>query len=328
MTQSRPLRAITAVIGGWVAVRTLFLLPPSPVMTAASPIARAFAEPPPGVTIALPDETRAASVSPAAAALTIVLEAPQSLSPEPRRSPFRLVALSPQVEPGDAPAPEAAISVAPRPLESERRSRLSGSVWALVRDGGVVPVGAGGQLGGSQAGVRLFYEPGPRGWVLTARASAPLEGRRGRELSVGAGYRGRIGGVLLERRIALDRGARDAFALTGYAGLYDLALTPRLRANAHLQAGVVGLKSRDVFADGAASLERTVLESGTARLAVGATAIAAAQPGTRRVDIGPLVTARLPVAKNPVRITAGWRHRIAGNAAPRSGPAVTLGFDF
>lgn len=53
-----------------------------------------------------------------------------------------------------------------------------------------------------------------------------------------------------------------------------------------------------------------------------------AQPGVERLDIGPEIRLRLPVGQGGLRLSAEWRARIAGNARPASGPAITLITDF
>ncbi|CAN5211081.1 hypothetical protein BH09PSE3_BH09PSE3_02660 [soil metagenome] len=208
-------------------------------------------------------------------------------------------------------------------------NRLSGSAWALFRpDGAGVALGSGGTLGGSQAGIRIFYDPGPKGVALTARISAPLAMKNGREASVGVGIRGHRIGILLERRIALDRGARNAMALTAYGGVSDVALPYGLRLDGYAQAGIVGVHSRDRFADGGLSIVRPVFRSGKTSLSVGGAVSGGGQPGVARGDIGPEMVGVLPLGGRAVRITAGWRERVAGRAAPGSGPSLSIGFGF
>jgi hypothetical protein len=96
----------------------------------------------------------------------------------------------------------------------------------------------------------------------------------------------------------------------------------RLTLDAYAQAGVVGLRSRDAFFDGSVRLSVPL-----GRFELGAGAWAAAQPGVERFDIGPTVSMRLPAIRN-TRLRADWRFRVAGDAAPASGPAVTLATDF
>ena len=63
-------------------------------------------------------------------------------------------------------------------------------------------------------------------------------------------------------------------------------------------------------------------------LSVGAGLWGGAQPGVSRIDIGPQIVARIAVAETSLRVSAEWRQRVAGDAAPASGPSVTVGFDF
>jgi len=86
---------------------------------------------------------------------------------------------------------------------------------------------------------------------------------------------------------------------------------------------MVGLRSRDLFVDGAARLSRRI-----GAVEVGGGAWGAAQPGASRLDAGPSLSWRLPVRDANLRLQADWRFRIAGDAAPRSGPALTLAADF
>ncbi|WP_293880275.1 hypothetical protein [Sphingomonas sp.] len=217
----------------------------------------------------------------------------------------------------------------PMVSSSGPRSRLSGSAWALFRpDSAGSTLGPGGTLGGAQAGVRAFYEPGPRGLALTVRLSAPLALRSGREASAGVGIRGRAVGILLERRIALDDGARNAMSVTAYGGFNDVVLPHGLRAEGYGQIGIVGARRRDAFADGAVRIVHPLSGAGTTRLAVGAALSGGAQPGVTRVDVGPELIGIVSADQRPVRITAGWRQRIAGNAAPGSGPALSVDIGF
>lgn len=87
---------------------------------------------------------------------------------------------------------------------------------------------------------------------------------------------------------------------------------------------MVGLHDRDMFADGAVRIVLPV----RGRLRIGGGIWGAAQPGVARLDVGPHVALRLPVARTQVWVAADWRVRVAGDAAPGSGPALTLATDF
>jgi hypothetical protein len=110
--------------------------------------------------------------------------------------------------------------------------------------------------------------------------------------------------------------------LTLYGG-GGRALPHGLRLDAYGQAGIVGTGARDLFVDGAVRLSAPV-----GPLAVGIGARGAAQPGAARLDAGPSLAYRVPLRGATVRIEAEWRLRVAGAAAPGSGPALTLATDF
>lgn len=229
-----------------------------------------------------------------------------------------------RAKPAEAPGETSAVSPPPSPA----RSRFALSAWALVRSrgdrGNLAP---GGILGGSQVGARAIWEPGPRGIGLTARLSSPLASRFGNEASVGIALRRGSIGLLVEERIALDGlgGARPS--VTAFGGVSDVRLIGRLTVDGYAQAGVVGLRNRVGFADGAVRVEHP-LSGRAVRLAAGASLSGGAQPGLARLDAGPLVALSVPVAGGSLRIAGEWRFRVAGNAAPGSGPVLTMGADF
>jgi len=121
-----------------------------------------------------------------------------------------------------------------------------------------------------------------------------------------------------------DLGSAVLAALHAPSGVYNVGADPVLRrelVDGYAQAGVVGLKSRDLFADGGFALTRPVYRNFSAGFGVWG----GVQPGLYRVDAGPRVTMRV---RRNVRVHLDWRQRLAGNALPASGPAVTLAGDF
>ncbi|HWT12529.1 MAG TPA: hypothetical protein VN231_07230 [Allosphingosinicella sp.] len=204
-------------------------------------------------------------------------------------------------------------------------SRWSASTWLLLRhDRGGAALAPGGTLGGSQAGLRVHYRL-DRALALSARLSLPLRETRAAEAAAGLDWRPFAGlpvHLLAERRQALGRGGRSAFVLTLYGG-HSGRIGRRLALEAYGQAGLVGLRSRDPFVDGAGRISAPL-----GRFEVGAGAWAAAQPGASRLDVGPHVALRLPGLGGNMRLIADWRIRVAGDAAPGSGPAFTLASDF
>ena len=111
-----------------------------------------------------------------------------------------------------------------------------------------------------------------------------------------------------------------------YGGISERPLLGTLILDVYAQAGVVGAKRGDAFVDGAAALSLPVDE--TQGLSVGIGMWGAAQPGVSRLDVGPQASYRLPLQGQRVRLTAEWRMRVAGDAAPASGPALTLSTAF
>jgi hypothetical protein len=186
-------------------------------------------------------------------------------------------------------------------------------------------------LGGSQIGGRIGYRINgdtARPLSLVARAYAPVNRRSGSEAALGLEWkplRELPVRVLAERRQALGSEGRSAFALTAHGGVGDVRLFGEARLEAYGQAGAVGVRSRDLFADGSAAVTLPLGDSG--RLRIGGGVWGAVQPGVSRIDAGPRLSLALPGADH-VRLSADWRFRLHGNASPASGPALTLATDF
>ena len=330
---SRPVRAIAAVLGGWVVVRTAVLWPsgatvpvvvdnkgPLPVPRIVQPLTPAdIWEPLPQRNVAHEETPHKASVA-SGPSIEIVLDAPE---PDRSSPPVMRTAATERATILARPGPEALPAL---PVQSVKR--FSGSTWALSRTDGSAGLANGGQLGGSQIGARVFYTPGPKALALTARVSAPLGTVKGREASLGIALRGQNLGLIVEQRFALNNGGHDAPSVTAYGGVSEVPIAKGVRLNGYAQAGVVGVKNPQGFVDGAVSVETTVAEHDRSRLSVGLALSGGAQPSVQRLDIGPQIVARVPVGDTAVRVTAEWRQRIAGNATPDSGPAITVGFDF
>ena len=219
-------------------------------------------------------------------------------------------------------------SVSPA-LKRNGIDRLQLTAWALLRAqspaiAGAQSLASGGSLGASQAGSRLTYNF-TRQIAATFRTTSDV-GRRGGEVAAGVRVQP-VAGIPLwldaERRQRLGRygGGRSAFALFFEGGVYDRPMPLHFLLNTYLQGGVVGVHSRDKFIDGALTLTRPVYKQFSAGFGVWG----GAQPGLYRVDAGPRVTMRV---RNNLRVHFDWRQRLAGNAQPGSGPAVTLAGDF
>ena len=342
MSRARPLRFLALVICAWVGGRALILnladrdALADPVAATAGGTTETQAR---SSVSDLADPESNASVATATEAERLIRDSSyktlhggrlpsQSVSVPPSAPAWLPIAVTAEPAAGRAGLPTASAPPglpirAAEPLGRGRR--WSGSAWLLLRDDrGAAALVPGGTLGGSQTGARLAYRIGRR-LALSGRIYLPL--RRSSEAEVAAGLDWQPSTrlplhLLAERRQDLGGAGRSAFALTVYGGASG-RLPGGLRAEAYGQAGMVGTRSRDLFADGSI---RVALPIGPVE--VGGGAWGAAQPGAVRLDAGPAVTYGLPVRGGNLRLQADWRFRIAGDAAPGSGPALTVTADF
>lgn len=211
--------------------------------------------------------------------------------------------------------------------------RWQGSAWLLWRSGGgsSADLATVGRLGGSQAGARIDFDLMPRSSGRLAaygRATTALQSPEAPETAIGLSYqpiRHIAVSLAAERRLALDTQARDAFALLLVGGFGPRPVAGPIEASLYAQTGIVGLHKRDLFIDGKFSLLAPVKDS---PLRVGLSLSGGAQPDVERLDIGPEIQFRLPLPVIAARIGIEWRERVAGQAKPASGLAVTLAADF
>ena len=152
-------------------------------------------------------------------------------------------------------------AVDPRPRQAP--SRFSGSAWAFVRGGGrATALSPGGQIGGGQAGARLLYRiDKAERLALSARVSRTIGGIRQTEAAVGLDWKPIDTlpvHLMLDRRIAIDKGGRNAWTLGAAGGVDDVRIAPGWRLDGYGEAGVVGAHRRDLYADGAARIARAI----------------------------------------------------------------------
>lgn len=333
-----PLRFLLTVLVLWAGARAAILLPDWTGEMIMAPAAEATEAPATGAPPSLPGPLAAAPDETFLSAAFVAGEKPWPKVPvrSAATSAFGQAATTPirqlafflradmrlPVQPGTKRGQ--AFGVPFPPVDRTGSRHWSASAWLLIRDSDDPALAPGGTLGGSQAGARLNYALG--GTVsLSGRFYLPLRHSSGTEFAAGIDWRPVPSlpiSLLAERRERLGRDGRNAFALTAYGG-GSRTLTPHVRLDAYGQAGIVGLGSRDLFADGALRISRRI-----GPIEVGAGAWGAAQPGAARLDVGPSLSWRLPVPRSNLRLQADWRFRIAGDAAPGSGPALTLAADF
>jgi hypothetical protein len=242
-------------------------------------------------------------------------------------APSAPVAMKPQSE---------AVASAIRGLSQVPRvSRWSLTGWMLWRREAASGLAQAPLLGGSQAGMRLDYRlwnAGDRSLSLYGRVTRAFERPFAEEAALGVALRPVQGvpiSLLAERRQRLGAGGSSAFAFMAAGGVGPKEVASRLELEGYAQAGIVAVPGSVGFADGRISLDyrlrRKAFQPG---LAIGVAVSGAAQTGASRLDIGPEVRLRLPVAGGHMRLSAEWRQRVAGKARPASGPTIALVADF
>lgn len=274
----------------------------------------------------------------AARSVTVPLPPPEPASAEPEQPP-EFYAPVPQLEQwdlaqiarGSMSAPARQSTPAPVGIPSfipqKHLERMQLSTWALWRGQtpGTGSLASGGTLGGSQAGARLTYAFDRR-VAASLRSSSAIGGSGGGEVAAGV----RVTpipsipvSITAERRQAIGQFStgRSAFAIFAEGGVYQRPLGWDLLLDGYAQAGVVGIRSRDLFADGGLTVSRPVW----GRFSAGLGVWGGYQPGLYRVDAGPRVSMRV---RDNISVHVDWRQRLAGSAQPGSGPALTLGANF
>lgn len=338
MTNGRPLRFLLVTLAGWTALRVAMLWPAAviaPAVAAGRTDARAQAG------VGATAMSGAVGAQPTTAGIgrkAVMAASPVSRREDPHHSarpdstdgslvmaaiPPARVGVPGALVPPTAPIPRPASSSAPA-----SRPRLAGSAWLIAR-GGSDGTLLGGQLGGSQAGVRLTYALGSgRRVALAARVASPLSGR-GREAALGVEWRPTAAPVRIvaEQRLSLD-GGQGGPTLMAVGGIDPTPVAAGFRLEGYAQAGVIARDGVEGFGDGAVRLARRMVTAGRVVLDAGAGGWGAAQRGARRLDVGPTLGLVVPVGPRSIRLTLDYRTRIAGDAHPGSGPALSIGSDF
>jgi len=328
--RGRPLRFLAMVVFAWVGLRVAMLWPDTGSFPAAIQAALPFVQ-------AVPR----APVPAASATLVVAHESGPSphlplptyrapLGDDDPRVQLALMGLVQYGEPGwasFAPAPRATpLPARAMPLPERLEplpDRWSLTSWMVVRGGGGPAAAPGGQIGGGQAGVRVAWLLAPRHRLAAyGRLTTPLRGK-GQEAALGLEWQPTRTPVRLiaERRFGLD-GNPGGNGLGMITGIDHEGSGFRLEA--YGQAGVVLRRRADPYADGAARGVRMVKANGPVRFGIGAGAWGAAQRDAQRLDLGPSAT----LAVRNLRLALDWRQRVAGEARPGSGLALTLGADF
>lgn len=330
IASSRPLRFLVVVLGGWIGVRVSLLWPGADELVPAL------------VAAAAPKASAATPVTPARAAAVVSIRravipasavrmdrGPVQLQRLATAAPLPTLAMLTSSSQDTRPAASPPGPIAPTlpgiaPPPTFATSRWSGSAWAILRpDGRATPFAS--QLGGSQAGARIAYAVDEaRRVAVYARASSAIDARQ-KEAAVGLDWRPTLAPVHLvaEQRIGIE-GVRSGFAVGAVGGVGPTRLAGPVRVEGYAQAGVIFRDRREGYVDGSA---RTTIAAGK-RIDLGLGAWGGGQKGAARLDVGPTIGVTLPVERRALRLSVDWRQRVAGDARPGSGPALSVGTDF
>ena len=195
---------------------------------------------------------------------------------------------------------------------------------------------ASGQYGGSQSALLMTIpllefpkDDSVSRFALIGRASVAHDDLHAREWAAGLRWRP---SAAFPAQLSLERHFRpnrpDAFAAFVSGGHDSTSLPLGFALDGYGQAGFVTGKSGGGFADAQLHILRNMANHGHAKLAAGAGAWAGGQSDIMRIDIGPSVRAGLQAGSKQLQLDVSWRFRIAGDARPADGPAVTLSTSF
>lgn len=345
--RGQPLVVLGVILTGWVSARAMLWRPPITIAEAAVP-------PLPTPTSTFTPGAAGTSKGPRAGlpapAFAAVRPPPRSTPPPVARGSRRASAEMSQAAPLASPAsfligasPDArpappAFAPAASPASASDTSRWSADAWLLLRRGGKAGLGAAATAtyGASQAGAVVRYRLAPGSEHRPAvylRGTAALNGSRQKDAALGLSARPLASVPVVaavEVRITDDRfGSRVRPVAMAVTELPPVDLPGGLRGEVYVQAGYAGGKDATAFADGQARADRPVARLGEAELRAGVGLWGGAQEGAARLDVGPSASMAVPVTeKVNVRASIDWRFRVAGDAAPASGPALTLSAGF
>jgi hypothetical protein len=350
MQTNRAIRATAIIILCWVSLRSSFLLLSTDAETSPLLSQKVEAALPTNGDSSIKHSTKrpvttGRTSAPTAATFALRGQVTKTTQPLPKAidiihraqsEPVSQIQAQAQTMPVQMQPDTSAMPPPSNPAPPRRFPDLTVSAWAIVRPAGSLPnLATNGQLGASQAGVRIqqpLIRDDQRTLIaLNLRVSAPLDQRLGLEAGLGLAARP-IKQVpielIFERRVALDRGGRNALAVIAAGGFDDKPLVRKMTVSGYVQTGMVGFAQNDGFIDGALRVERALLDHSNRSLRLGAGLWGAAQPNVARIDAGPILAVKQRLGTANFRISAEYRWRLAGQARPASGPALSIGTDF
>ncbi len=231
---------------------------------------------------------------------------------------------------------QAAPLAVPFAEEGQGARRWSADGWLLWRDDSTTPLLAGGRsYGRSQVGAVVRYQLAPSGNhrpQAYLRGSAALQGAREAEAAVGLSARPlpRIPVRLAAEVRVADRATGSEVRPAAYAvtELPRVALPAGLTGEVYLQGGYVGGDFATAFVDGQVRVDRRIAGADDVQLRAGAAMWGGAQDDAARLDVGPSAALTFRLGETRGRLAADYRFRVAGEATPASGPALTLSAGF
>jgi hypothetical protein len=246
--------------------------------------------------------------------------------------------LPPDMQAPNNPPPDAITSLPFMSPQKRSNTRLiqiyAYSFWR--RGDAAQNVLGNGQYGGGQSAIlatipllRFPKQSSVSRFALIGRASVAHDDLREREYSAGVRWQPMASvpvHVTVENRFRHDR--PDAIAAFVAGGHQIGALPMDFTLDAYGQAGMVSGAGGGKFGDVQMQMLKPVSTHKHATLSAGVGAWAGGQSDVMRVDIGPSVRAELRAGSTQLRLDASWRFRVAGNARPGDGPAVTLSTSF
>lgn len=364
----RPVAVLAGLLALWVSVRALLWQSPFPMylrpwpdtMLDRLPVAVAADATTPAAEVtlapqALPRMMPAASAWPVAAMQPVRYFDPTALAS--RGAPFDetgghqlmwLASLTGQVA-GPVPsmiAARAPLQAAPfpavaarGPAETKRADRWSLTGWVFLREGnmaaGAVGAGPTPSYGGSQAGGVLRYRLAPASPARPeayVRITSALRVADDRELAAGLAVRPVAGvpvALMGEGRVR-ERNGRMIVrpAVMAVTELAPQRLPGGLEAELYVQAGYVAAPDATAFGDGQLRVTADLARFEAGALRAGGGAWLGAQRGAARADIGPTAQLDLQLGGAGARLGLDYRVRVAGDAAPDTGVALTLSAGF
>ena len=254
---------------------------------------------------------------------------------QPGASRKQAVSLSPGIEPNMPPVRNLAVK--------QRRNGIGGYSWVFARqasqgmdsearEGGAAI--SNGQYGGSQTGVILSYPiltgPDPE-LAVYGRLTAALAPLAQEEIALGVRMHPVHNfpfSIHAEQRLAADSGGDRGTAFYVAGGTGPDHIIEKIALETYVQAGYVLGKNETHFFDGSAILQRPITVFDRKKLSVGAGVWAGGQRKITRLDVGPRADISLPLRTTSVRLAVDWRVRVAGNARPENGLAITVSTGF